>query len=117
MAKVAISRRQKIASKKPKKPSKEPRALRLEDFEGISGPHDPTEFLTNPDNIGRGIMECLSANDPEGVMEIIEMYLDSLNISKMRRDSNIPHSTLYSALKHHNPTIKTLAKIMHAATH
>lgn len=92
--------------------------LTIEDFNdpGMKE-HDPTEYLTNPDNIGRGIMECLSNNDPEGVMEIIEMYLDSLNIAKMRRENDIPHSTLYSALKHHNPTIKTLAKIMHAATH
>ena len=48
---------------------------------------------------------------------MIEIYLDALNKSKLRRETKLPKSTLYSALKHRNPTIKTLAKIRYASAH
>lgn len=75
----------------------------------------PTEELLNPEKIGAGIMECLLNNDPEGAMEIIEIYLDTVNRVQMAKNSHIPRSTLYHSLKHKNPTIKTLAKLMHAS--
>ena len=56
------------------------------------------------------ILECLQNNDPDGVMEIIAIYLEALNKAKLRQEANLPRSTLYSTLKHRNPTIKTLAK-------
>jgi hypothetical protein len=36
--------------------------LSLTDFVGIGKEHDPSEYLTNPDNIGRAIVECLENN-------------------------------------------------------
>ncbi len=50
-------------------------------------------------------------------MEIIVIYLDALNKAKLRKQTDLPKSTMYSALKHGNPTIKTLAKIMYDSTH
>lgn len=42
------------------------------------------------------------------------MLLKKLIIkAALQKQSKLPKSTMYSALKHGNPTIKTLAKIMH----
>lgn len=87
--------------------------LTLEDFEGIGEEHNPAEYLTNQDNIGRTIVECLENNDPEGVMEAIAIYLEAVGKTKLSRSNALPRQTIYSALKHRNPTIKTLAKLMY----
>lgn len=78
---------------------------------------DPLEDLADPDQTAKAVFECLLNNDPEGAMEMIEIYLEARNKAKLRKRSNLPKSTMYSALKHRNPTIKTLAKIMYASTH
>jgi len=90
--------------------------LKLEDFKGIKK-SDPLKELADPDNTAMAVFECLLNNDPEGAMEMIEIYLDALNKSKLSRQTKLPKSTLYSALKHRNPTIKTLAKIMYTSAH
>jgi len=77
----------------------------------------PSEKLTDPQQTALAILECLQNNDPEGAMEMITIYLDALNKTSLREKSKLPKSTMYSALKHRNPTIKTLAKIMYASTH
>lgn len=92
---------------------KEPN-LSLEDFEGIAEEHNPSEYLTNTENIGKAILECLENNDPEGVMEVIAIYLEAVNKTKMSRNNKLHRQTVYSALKHRNPTVKTLAKLMHS---
>lgn len=78
---------------------------------------NPLKDLTDDSQISLAVFECLLNNDPEGAVEMIEIYLDAINKSDMRRKINLPKSTMYSALKHRNPTIKTLAKIMYASTH
>lgn len=78
---------------------------------------NPLKELIDPEKTGLAILECLQNNDPEGVMEMISIYLDALNKSQLRKQAKLPKSTMYSALRHRNPTIKTLAKIMHASIH
>lgn len=85
--------------------------MTLEDFEGVKE-HNPLDYLTNPENIGKAILECLQNNDPEGVMEVIAIYLEAVNKTKLAESHELHRQTLYSALKHRNPTVKTLAKIM-----
>jgi DNA-binding phage protein len=77
---------------------------------------NPLKELTDPEKTGLAILECLQNNDPEGVMEMISIYLDALDKAQLRKKNKLPKSTMYSALKHRNPTIKTLAKIMHDST-
>ena len=77
----------------------------------------PLKELIDPQQTALAILECLQNNDPEGVMEMITIYLDALNKTRLRHKTKLSKSTMYSALKHRNPTIKTLAKIMHASTH
>jgi len=69
-------------------------------------------YLTNEKNVGKAILECLQNNDPEGVMEIVGIYLDALNKSKLMEAGEIPKSTFYHSLRNRNPTLKTLAKLI-----
>lgn len=76
---------------------------------------EPSETLLDTKLIGTAIMECLIANDPDGIMEIIEGHLKALNKSQFLKEAGVPRSTLYQLFKKKNPTIQTLAKIVHAA--
>lgn len=91
--------------------------LSLDAFEGIGQEHNPSDYLTNPENIGRAIIECLENNDPAGVIEVISIYLEAVSKTKLSKSNDLPRQTIYSVLKHKNPTVKTLAKIMHSYTH
>lgn len=72
--------------------------------------------LTDENEVSLAIFDCLLNNDPNGAVEIIQIYLNALNLSKISKGEKLPRSTIYSAFKHRNPTIKTLAKIMHATS-
>lgn len=85
--------------------------LRLEDFEGVER-IQPLKELADPDQTAKAVFECLINNDPVGAMETIEMYLHAVNKANLMKETSLPKSTMYSALKHRNPTIRTLAKIM-----
>lgn len=78
---------------------------------------NPLKELTDQDKIAMAVFECLLNNDPEGVMEMVEIYLSALNKTKLRKKTHLHKSTMYSALKHRNPTIKTLSKIMYTSAH
>ena len=80
-------------------------------------PHDPVKEVLNGELFGKAILECLQNNDPEGVMEVIAIYLEAINKSEFSKEKEVHRQTLYSALKHRNPTIKTLAKLMHNSVH
>lgn len=75
---------------------------------------NPREELLNEELIGRAIWECLKEGDPEGVIEVIRIYLEAVNKTEVARESSMARSTLYHTLKSKNPTIKTLAKLVHA---
>ncbi len=90
--------------------------LRLEDFDSIER-LNPVKELADPEQTALAVFECLMNNDPDGAMEMIEMYLEAVNKASLIRKVDLPKSTMYSALKHRNPTIRTLAKIMSSANH
>jgi DNA-binding phage protein len=75
---------------------------------------NPTEELLNEELIGRAIWECLKNGDSEGVVEVISIYLEVVNKTQIARESEIARSTMYHTLKSKNPTVKTLAKLIHA---
>ncbi len=93
-----------------------PRELKLKSWEGLKVIH-PEETLLDEKRVANAILECLKDNDTEALMDIIEGYLSALNRSKFAKEKNISRSTIYHSLKKRNPTIKTLAKIVHAACH
>ena len=116
MAKIKTLRKRKASTaKQPKSRTKRNKHVAvMRDDAGIII-FSPTEELRDIKLIGAAIMECLIANDPAGVMEVIESHLEAINKSKFLKDAGIPRSTMYKLLKMKNPTIKTLAKIIHAA--
>lgn len=65
--------------------------------------------------MGAAIMQCFIENDTEGVLEIIEGYLYAVNKTQFLKEAHVPRSTAYNFFKRRNPTIKTLAKIIHAS--
>jgi DNA-binding phage protein len=77
-------------------------------------PHDPFETLLDEEMIGGAIWECLRGNDPEGVIEIINAHLEAVNKAELAKKARMPRSTLYHSLKGKNPTVKTLAKLIHS---
>lgn len=99
-------------SVKPEKSS--PKQLKLKNRKELKV-HHPEKSLLNERLVSEGILECLKENDTEALMEILEGYLSALNRSKFSRESKVPRRTLYHSLRKRNPTIKTLAKIVHAA--
>jgi DNA-binding phage protein len=109
MAKAKTSTKRKTSSPRDKK-------LKIKDFAGVRE-YSPSERLLDKNFVGAAILECLSNNDPEGVMEIIEMYLDTLNKTQMAKKTQLARSTMYHSLKGRNPTVKTLAKLVYASTH
>ena len=79
--------------------------------------YDPVKNLLDVNKMGAAIMQCFLDNDTEGVLEIVENYLYAMNKTQFLKDANVPRSTVYNFFKRRNPTIKTLAKIMHATVH
>lgn len=108
MAKVKTSPKQKKYAKNTSK-------MKIKNKSNLTA-YNPIKELTDENFIGKAILECLKNNDPEGVMEMIEMYLEALEKTHFVEKSQVPRSTLYHSLKSKNPTIKTLAKLVHATT-
>lgn len=90
--------------------------LKLNKIKGISR-EKPLEYLTDEHTVGLAILECLQNNDPEGVIDVIKIYLNALNKAKLIEKADIPKSTLYYSLKNKNPTLKTLAKVVSSYAH
>ncbi len=76
--------------------------------------HSPTDTLLNEDFISRAVWECLKNNDPEGVMEVIAAHLEAVNKTQLAKKVSMARSTLYHSLRGKNPTVTTLAKLIHA---
>jgi len=75
--------------------------------------YSPTEKLLDEDFISKAIWECLKNNDPEGVIEVLEAHIEAFNKVQFAEKAEVPRSTLYHSFTSKNPTIKTLAKIVH----
>lgn len=107
MDKTKISRKRKISSSNMLKKDD---SLKIKRGVKVKK-SDPDKYLSK-DFIGSAIMECLLNNDPEGVIELLQIYLDELNKVKFLEEADISRSTAYQFLRHKNPTIKTLAKVI-----
>lgn len=75
--------------------------------------HDPSKTLINQKLVAQAFWECLRDNDPEGAAEIIAIHVSALNKSQLAKEEGIPRSTIYHSLRNKNPTLKTIAKLIH----
>lgn len=93
--------------------SKNKRILKLRLNTGVRL-SNPREELLDEDFIGRAVWECLKEGDSEGVIEVIQIYLEAVNKAEIAKEADLARSTMYHTIKSKNPTIKTLAKLVHA---
>lgn len=77
--------------------------------------YNPSKVLLDEETIAQAVWECLKENDPDGVIEILEAHIRAKNKSQFTKENNIPRTTLYHAFKSKNPTLQTLAKLVHAS--
>lgn len=75
--------------------------------------HDPFKALLDEKLIAQAFWECLKENDPEGAMEILNAHLTALNKVQFAKEAEIPRSTIYHSMKSKNPTLRTVAKLIH----
>ena len=76
---------------------------------------NPELSFLDSKKVGTALLECLIENDTEGFIEILDSYL-RVNKLQVAKDANLSRSTVQQAFsKNGNPTLKTLAKIVHEA--
>ncbi len=76
--------------------------------------YDPMKDLLDEHLIAEAIWDCLKENDPEGVVEILEFHFRAKNKSKLSKEHGISRTTIYHAFRSKNPTLQTVAKLVHA---
>jgi probable addiction module antidote protein len=75
--------------------------------------HNPKSFFKHFDKVAAALLESLVQNDTEAFIEILDAYLE-VNKAKVAKKTGMSRSTLQSALsKKGNPTLKTIARIVH----
>ncbi len=77
--------------------------------------HHPLKTLLNEKLIAQVFWECLKENDPEGAMEVIAIHLNAVNKVHLAEEADLPRLTIYHSLKSKNPTLKTVAKLIHCS--
>lgn len=107
MVKTKTSSAQKKSTKKAPK-SKLKKAIK-------HIPYSPTQELLDEKFISRAIWECLKNDDSNGVIEVINAYLEAASKVAVCQKMSLARSTLYHSLKAKNPTLKTLTKLVSAA--
>ncbi len=77
---------------------------------------DPAKRLANPNFVAAAFFQALRDNDVETALDAIEGYLLASGKSDIAKSGNLPSSTVYYAVsKGANPTLRTLANLIHAA--
>lgn len=85
---------------------------KIKNYEGLSKVNT-TEYFKNEDKVARALLQCLIEGDAEAFMEILDAFL-SVNRKRLAQAQNIARSTVQMAFsKKGNPTLKTIAKIVH----
>src|SRR6185295_1744030 len=75
--------------------------------------HHPEEIFRDVKKVGAALLECLLENDVKAFLEILDGFL-LINRMKVAKKAKLARSTVQQALSGKgNPTLKTLAKIVH----
>lgn len=74
-----------------------------------------SELFKNKNEVAKALFECLIEDDTETFMEILDAYL-CVNRTHIASKTNLTRATVTQAFwKKGNPTLKTIAKIVHEA--
>jgi DNA-binding phage protein len=75
--------------------------------------HKPNRFFKDFDKVGAALLESLVENDTEAFIEILDTYL-KVNRAQVAKRAKLSRSTVQYALsKKGNPTLRTIARIVH----
>lgn len=75
-----------------------------------------SKAFMDAEKVGAALLECLVDNDTETFIEILDSYL-RVNRLQVAQSANMARSTVQQAFsKSGNPTLKTLAKIVHESS-
>lgn len=77
--------------------------------------HDPKAFFKQHDKVAEALLKSLEENDAPAFLEILNTYL-FINRTKTAKATNLSRTTVQNAFSSKgNPTIRTIAKIVHHA--
>ncbi len=77
--------------------------------------HNPRDFFKSHEKVGEALLQCLEENDAGAFLEILDSYL-RVNRTKIAKETELSRTTVQNALSRKgNPTIRTIAKIVHQA--
>lgn len=76
---------------------------------------EASKFFEDKNEVAKVLLECLIDNDTETFMEILDSFL-SVNRTLIAQKTKLTRATVTQAFsKKGNPTLKTIAKIVHEA--
>lgn len=79
---------------------------------------DPESKLRNKAFVAKALFEALSDGDEEAALEIIIAYVKAVKKTEIAKQEKMATSTVYHALSGRgNPTLRTVAKVLHAVAH
>jgi DNA-binding phage protein len=77
--------------------------------------HKPSGFFKSHEKVAEALLQSLEENDVEAFLEILDVYL-RVNRTKVSKETQLSRTTVQNALSRRgNPTIRTIAKIVHSA--
>jgi len=77
--------------------------------------HKPSDFFQSHEKVAEALLQSLEENDAGAFLEILDAYL-RVNRTKMAKATKMSRTTVQNALSRKgNPTIRTIAKIVHRA--
>lgn len=80
-----------------------------------SSEHRPQTFFRSHKKVAEALLQSLEDNDAGAFLEILDAYLQ-VNRTKVAEETLLSRTTVQKALsKTGNPTIRTIAKIVHEA--
>lgn len=75
----------------------------------------PEDKLKDKEFVAKALFEALSDGDEAAAIEIINAYIAASTKTAIAKHEKMPTSTVYHALSSKgNPTLKTIAKVLHA---
>ena len=77
--------------------------------------HKPSKFFKSHEKVAEALLQSLEENDADAFLEILDAYL-KVNRTRVAKEANLSRTTVQNAFSQKgNPTIRTIAKIVHQA--
>lgn len=77
--------------------------------------HKPSNFFKSHEKVAEALLQSLEENDADAFLEILDAYL-KVNRTRIAKEANLSRTTVQNAFSQKgNPTIRTIAKIVHQA--